>query len=339
MRLLLMITSLAMALFIAVEFVGESGPSLPFEDMNVVLICGNDEFGEIQRAISVARAAAENDFGCTVEVYYTGWSTEDESVTLRQYMSIYPAGIAIMGYPGHDALAPIVEEAYDLDVPVTSFGIPFDEVAKTYGANGFGYAGPDHYQMGYDLARAAVEKHALEAGSEALLLGDLDHPARAPLRDGFRAGFEEAGLQVEHLATTPEKMESVDSDVIDALSQRKADGNLPGVLAYTDLPVRPAANALSHAGVETGEVPLIGVGIRPRADAERVSAEVGERHVSLLAGRDLAIEAYLAILQICMNASINAPGLQIDVPVELLGRDTANPRSLARDSFRFVQVY
>ncbi|MBX3180912.1 MAG: substrate-binding domain-containing protein [Candidatus Hydrogenedentes bacterium] len=313
MRFIMLFTAFILMVLIAVQFAGDAHPPRPFENSIVHIVCANDSREIIGSAIDEAIRRAEEDLGCAVDVVYTNWESDAELFQLRQLIPLLPGGVIVMGYPANETLRPALEEAVDQEVAVTTFNTPIASLQNQYAPFGLGYAGIDAYAAGRDLAAAAVKKHALGGGARVMLLGDVNHPAREPFVRGVTEVFSGAGLEIEHLVASTHDLQYAPEVTRAELRKRRARGDLPDLICFTEIPIHMASDLLLDSGVRAGEIPLIGLGAEMRLNRR------GDQYVSLQIGQDLALQVYLAIIQASLYTTYRYPGLVVYTPYEILG--------------------
>jgi len=332
-------TASLMSLLIGMQFLGDASPPRPFEKMNVIVLCGGEDWGALRRLVEGACQVAEDDLGCTVEPYMVSWDENHVMNEFRRVSSILPSGICIMGYPGPESIYYEMEDLRDEDIAVTSFNSRYPAAEARFGSEGFGYVGVDGYEAGYKLAKAAIETHEIKPGETAMLLGDLSHPARADFRKGSHAGFAEGGVLVLEREASAWELEQNPDPIARELAQMRDDGTLPKVLSLSEFPISLGDRLLDRAGFSGGTLPLIGMGLDAQTNRNLFNSGRRFEHVTLLASQDVALQVYLAIAQVCMTRSSTAAGLHINTPVEIIGRDSDAPNLLKSDDVRSIRVY
>ena len=95
----------------------------------------------------------------------------------KEAVALEPDGIAIYGFPGDEAMRPIIKEAREKGIVITTMNTPLPDLEAEYKTAGFGYAGADLFTAGYNLGKKAVE--VCGAGF------DLS----APIVDGINSGY------------------------------------------------------------------------------------------------------------------------------------------------------
>jgi simple sugar transport system substrate-binding protein len=113
--------------------------------------------------------AAAKALGIELHEQYASWDTKKMIDQFKEAIAAKPDGIEIMGHPGEDAMAPLVDQAEAAGIIVTSGNNPLPNLEKKYKEKGFGYAGADLYAGGYMTGQAMVESGKLKAGDKALV--------------------------------------------------------------------------------------------------------------------------------------------------------------------------
>ncbi|HUX52694.1 MAG TPA: substrate-binding domain-containing protein, partial [Spirochaetia bacterium] len=149
-----------------------------------------------------ARQAAE-DIGAKVDYVWSDWDPQKMIQQFREAMASKPDGIAVMGHPGDEAFDPLIKQAEDQGIIVTSGNTPLPKAQALYAAKGFGYVGADLYKAGFDLASQAVKQFNLRAGDRALVWGLLSQPTRGERTKGAIDGLKKAGLNVDYIEIDP----------------------------------------------------------------------------------------------------------------------------------------
>ena len=337
MRILLILTACLLASLLALQFAGEARPARPFESLTITVICGSDESSGLDQAVYNGVVAAEADLGCDVDFRPAPWQGDRAAAVFQQVMSGVPDGICIMGYPAQDLMRSYMEDAREQEIVITSYNTPYAAAEAQYGLDGFGFAGSDGYRAGYELISAAIKKHGLKPGDVALLLGDVEHPARARFLDGCLAALEPGGLRADRVQITTAQLYDAPGELSDLLARRKAAGTLPDLICFTEHALSSAVRRVRDAGIDPGEIPLVGFGITPNIDDWMRPNE--QQYVSLFVGQDVTLQAYLAILQACMGKVYGAQGLHINTPFDIVDCDAAPVAAVDLQSPLFVQRY
>ena len=339
MRVFLILTAVFMSMLIGLQFIGDPTPARPFEDMTVVLMSTDDPQNDIQRILNEAINAAQDRLGCDILLSPTRWDDAATVNEIRRLVSALPAGICLMGYPAPTALLTELEDGREQEIMFTSYHSRFPDAEQLLATEGFGYAGVDGYRVGHELATASVVKHGLGPGDVAMLLGDLEHPARTDFRDGCVAAFEAAGVVVDQRIMTSLDLSEARQPMAAELAAMKESGTLPSVLCCSETPIYMANYLLEDAEIEPGSLPLIGMGLELLADLSLMDSAAKGGHISLLASPDIQLDAYLAILQVCMSSSFGADGVVIHTPFRIIEPgDDMRESEFQSSADRFVQV-
>src|SRR4030043_107642 len=89
--------------------------------------------------------AAPADTGADVQYVWSDWNPEKMISQFSEAVATKPDGIAVMGHPGNDAFAPLVDEAEAQGILVTAMNVELPGLQATYGGRGFGYGGAINY--------------------------------------------------------------------------------------------------------------------------------------------------------------------------------------------------
>lgn len=255
-----------------------------------------------------AKAAAEA-LGIELHEQYASWDQQTMIDQFNEAMAADPDGIVIMGHPGEDAFAPLVDEAFSRGIIVTSNNNPLPNIEAKYKAQGFGYAGADLYAGGYLTGQAMVAA-GLQAGDEALVYDIWHEELRSQSSQGVFDALTEAGLVVEKLDVSQE----VNSDVslafpiltayIEAHPNLKAIGTQHGNITAN------MVNVLTAEGLAPGDIIVGGIDLSP-ATIEGI--ETG--YISASFDQVLYLQGYFPVQQIWLTKNYLIPGLHIDTGV------------------------
>ena len=91
---------------------------------------------------------------------YSGWDPQKMIDQFKEAVAAKPDGIEIMGHPGGDAFAALVDDAESQGIIVTSGNNPgdaaFKAIMQKYQPKGFGYAGADLHEGGFLTGTAMI---------------------------------------------------------------------------------------------------------------------------------------------------------------------------------------
>ena len=74
----------------------------------------------------------------------------------KEAVALQPDGIAIYGFPGDAAMRPIINEAREMGIVITTMNTPLPDLEAELKTTGFGYAGADLFAAGFNLGKKAV---------------------------------------------------------------------------------------------------------------------------------------------------------------------------------------
>lgn len=264
-----------------------------------------------------ARAAAEA-LNIKLIEQYSGWDSQVMIDQFKEAIAAEPDGIVIMGHPGEDAMMPLVDQARELGIIVTSGNNPLPNIEAKYQTAGFGYAGANLYTGGY-LTGTAMIAAGLEAGDEALVYDIWHQEGRSQSPQGIKDALEDAGLIVETLDVTND----VDTDAslaipiltayIESHPNLKAIGTQHGNITAV-LP-----KVLEAAGREPGDIIIGGIDLSP-ATIDGIKSG----YISASFDQVLYLQGYFPIQQIWLTKNYLIPGLHIDT-----GVGTVTPENIA----------
>jgi simple sugar transport system substrate-binding protein len=255
-----------------------------------------------------AKAAAAQ-LGIKLIEQYSGWDSQKMIDQFKEAIAASPDGIVIMGHPGEDAMGPLVDQAEEMGIIVTSGNNPLPTIEAKYQTKGFGYAGANLYDGGYLTGQAMVAA-GLKAGDEALVYDIWHQEGRSQSSQGVFDALEDAGLTVEQLDVT----DDVDKDAslaipiltayLESHPNLKAIGTQHGNITAT-LP-----KVLEAAGKQPGDIIIGGIDLSPATiDA------IEKGFISASFDQVLYLQGYYPVQQIWLTKSYLIPGLHINTGV------------------------
>jgi simple sugar transport system substrate-binding protein len=263
-----------------------------------------------------ARAAAQALGNIKLIEQYSQWQAETMIAQFKEALAANPDGIIIMGHPGEAAFAPLVKQAVDRGIIVTSGNAPLPGLEKRYGAQGFGYAGVDLYDGGYMTGQKMVELGNLKRGDKAVVYGLFSQPGRKDSPQGMYDALTEAGLQVEKLEISPE----VDADsslaipVLTAYLERNPGVKAIGTQHGAVTSIMP--NVMQAIGKDPGELIVGGIDLAP-ATIEGVE----KGYISVTLDQVLYLQGYIPVSQVVMMHRYKIPGLHINTAAGVVTPD------------------
>jgi simple sugar transport system substrate-binding protein len=297
---------------VAAEPTEEEGPAPAADDKwcagtDIIFFPGGSPGGPFATVVYNGALAAEADLGPNVEYVWSDWNPENMVNQLSEAIATNPDGIAIMGHPGDEAYAPLVDEAEAAGIIVTSQNTTLPELEAKYASNGFGYVGAELYSAGWALGKEAVSRAGLGAGDQAFVWGLLGQAGRGERTRGVVEALEDSGLEVIY------------QEIDDATNADAAAGTpvFVGIAsANPDLKLVVTDHGALTATLETY---LTSAGLGPD-DVYAAGFDLSSATVEAIRGgwTDLVIDqqqwlqGYLPVLQICLTNNFAFTGLHID---------------------------
>lgn len=275
--------------------------------VRVVFFPGGDAGTPFTNNVYNGAKQAENDLDAKVDYVFSGWNVEKMVSQLKEAVATKPDGIAIMGHPGDDAYAPIVDEAEAAGIIITSQNTQLPVLQAKYGAQGFGYVGAVLYEAGFSLGNEAVKRAGLKAGDRAMVWGLLSQAGRGERTKGVKEAIEQAGLTVDYIE-------------IDDATNKDASAGTPTFTGYVAAHPDVKLVVTDHGALtSTLETYLKAAGKGPD-DIYAAGFDLSPATLSAIRGgwTDLVIDqqpylqGYLPILQVCLTKKYGFAGLHID---------------------------
>lgn len=255
-----------------------------------------------------ARAAAEA-LGIELIEQYSGWDQQAMIDQFNEALAADPEGIVIMGHPGEDAFGPLVAEAIERGIIITSGNNSLPNLQAMYQPFGFGYAGVDLYTGGYLTGQAMIAA-GLEPGDTALVYGLFHQELRSRSPQGIVDALTEYGVEVDTLDISQE----VDSDTSLAdpiiTAYLEAHPDLDAIGTQHGNITSSLYRVLKEIGYEPGEVIVGGIDLSP-ATVQGIQ----EGYISASYDQVLYLQGYLPVLQVWLTYNYKIPGLDINTGV------------------------
>jgi simple sugar transport system substrate-binding protein len=293
-------------------------PAAPGQEIVIYMQMGGNQGDPSTLARTNGAKAAAEALGIKLIEQYSGWDSQKMIDQFKEAIAANPDGIVIMGHPGEDAMGPLVQQAEDMGIVVTSGNNPLPNIESEYQTKGFGYAGANLYSGGYLTGKAMVAA-GLKAGDEALVYDIWHQEGRSQSSQGVYDALVDAGLKVEKLDVTDDvdKDASLAIPILTAYIQAhpglKAIGTQHGNLTST-LP-----KVLQAAGKNPGDIILGGIDLSPATiDGIR------QGWISASFDQVLYLQGYFPVQQIWLTKMYLIPGLHIDT-----GVGTVTPDNIA----------
>lgn len=265
-----------------------------------------------------ARAAAQA-LGMEIKEQYSGWDQQKMIDAFKQAIAAKPDCISIMGHPGEDAMAPLVDQAFAAGIVVTSGNNPLPKIEAKYQTKGFGYAGADLYAGGFLTGQAMVAA-GLKSGDEALIYDIWHQEGRSKSPQGVFDALTKAGLKVDKLDVTNEIDSNVSLAIPVLTAYLAAHPNLKAIGTQHGNITAILPKVLQQAGKKPGDIKVGGIDLGPDTIA-------GIKAGYIVASFDqvLYLQGYYPVQQCWLTKNYQIPGLHLDT-----GVGTVTPENIAQ---------
>ncbi len=274
---------------------------------DIVFFPGGSPGGPFATVVYNGAVAAAADLGANVEYVWSDWNPEKMVTQFAEAAATGPDGIAIMGHPGDDAFASVVDDARAQGIIVTSQNTTLQMLEAKYSSTGFGYVGAELYSAGYALGAESAQRFGLGAGDRAMVWGLLAQAGRGQRTQGVIDALEAAGLTVDYLE-------------IDDATNADASAGTSTFVGYASANPDVKLVVTDHGALTaTLETYLTSAGFGPD-DVYAAGFDLSSATVEAIRGgwTDLVIDqqqwlqGYLPVLQICLTNNYAFTGLHID---------------------------
>lgn len=286
------------------------------ENISIWFDTGGPVGGSYNTIVQNGAQQACIDMGCDLTLLYSDWNPQKMVENMSKAVAAEPDGIVIMGHPGDSAFSPLVNEAREKGILVTSADTELPNLQAQYASEGFGYTGVDNYQRGLTLAKEALRRSELKSGDRVLVWGLKRLPTRGRSTIAMIETLEAAGLTVDYL----EISESVDKDASTALSlmtaQLSRHPDTKMVLVDHGALTAQMENFLRAANVGPDEVFVAGFSLSPAT-----AAGVQNGYIDLIGDGQPYLQGYLPVVQIALTKKLGFSGLTINTGGGFITRD------------------
>jgi len=253
-----------------------------------------------------AKLAAQQT-GCQVDYVWSEWNPQKMVQQLSEAIARKPTGISIMGHPGEQALAPLVDQAEKAGIIVTDANVDLPNIEAKYNAEGFGYVGALQYSAGAGLGKAAIQACGLKSGDEVFLWGLLGQAGRGERTKGVKDVLEKAGMKVDYV----EISDAINKDAAQAIPDFTSFvAAHPGLKAFVFdhgnlTSATPAL--LKAANKQPGQICGAGFDLSPAT-----ALAVQDGSVAVVADQQPFLQGYLSIISMYLTAKYGFAGLHVD---------------------------
>ena len=273
----------------------------------IVFFPGGAPGGGFETVVYNGALAAAADTGADVEYVWSDWNPEKMITQFSEAVATQPDGIAVMGHPGNEAFAPLVDDAEAQGILVTAMNVELPGLQEKYGGSGFGYVGAINYSAGFALGKEALARAGLAAGDKAFVWGLVAQAGRGERTQGILDALEEAGVETVYLE-------------IDDATNAEASAGIPvftGImsanpeikLVITDHGNLTGTQQAYFEAAGLGPDDVFGAGF----DLSGATVEaIRGGWTDLVIDQQQFLQGYMAILQLCLSHNYAFAGLHID---------------------------
>lgn len=285
----------------------------------IIFFPGGSPGGPFETVVYNGAVAAAADLGPDVEYVWSDWDPAKMVTQLGEAIATKPDGIGIMGHPGDDAYASLVDEAEGAGIIVTSSNTTLPKLEAQYKSNGFGYVGAELYSAGHALGMEAVARGGLKEGDRAMVWGLLAQTGRGERTKGVVDALEESGLTVDY------------QEIDDATNADPAAG-LATFVGYVSANPDVKLIITDHGNLTSSQQALLeAAGLDPATvytagfdlSAATVEAIKGG-YTDLVIDQQQWLQGYLSILQLCLTDKFLFTGLHIDTGAGFAHKDNVD---------------
>jgi simple sugar transport system substrate-binding protein len=274
---------------------------------DIVFFPGGSPGGPFATVVYNGAVQAAADLGANMETVWSDWNPEKMITQFSEAVATNPDGIAIMGHPGDEAFAPLVEDAEAKGIIVTSMNTQLADLQAQYAANGFGYVGAILYDAGYALGTEAVNRFGLQAGDKAFVWGLLAQAGRGERTQGVVDALEDAGLEVIYQEIDDATNADATAGVAIFVGIMSANPDIKLVVTDHGALTATLETYLSSAGLGPDDVYAVGFDL----SSATVEAVKGG-WTDLVIDQQQWLQGYMSVLQICLTHNYAFTGLHID---------------------------
>jgi simple sugar transport system substrate-binding protein len=284
-----------------------------FSDVDIVFFPGGNPGGPFASVVYRGAKAAEEDLNCNVSYVWSGWNPDRMIAQFKDAIARRPDAICIMGHPGVAAFSPLVDQARERGIVVTSQNTSLPAIEEKYKAGGFGYVGQELYPSGVMLAKGAAQRAGLRRGDRAMVWGLIAQETRGLRSKGCVDALEEMGVTVDYIEISDaiNADASLGTPVFTAYVASHPDVKLiitdHGALTAT------AGTYMRAARKRPGDIYIGGFDL----SAATVDA-IKSGYVSVVLDQQPYLQGYLPIVQACLAVKYGFSGLHVDTGAALI---------------------
>ena len=308
---------------------GQTNPPLG-KGMKIWFDTGGPVGGPYNTIVQNGATQAAADHGVELTLVYSDWNPENMIANFKTALAAKPDGIVIMGHPGNDAFAPLVDEAMANNILVTCVDTALSKLREKYASRGFGSIGTDPEVMGRTLVKAALARSGAKKGDRAFVWGLKRLEERGRRARAMLQSLEEAGITVDYQEISPEvdKDTAMGTPIITGYLASHPDCKL--ILVDHGALTSQMENFLKAAGVGPDQIFVGGFSLSP---ATATAIESG--YVDLVSEMQPYLLGYLSVAQLVLTKNYGFTGLDIDTGGGLVDKtNIAKVAPLAKKGIR-----
>ena len=285
-----------------------------YKDIDIIFFAGGPPGCPFGGIVAKGAEDAGIDLGCNVDIIYSEWNNEKMITQFKESMAMSPDGIAMMGHPGEEALALLVDEAEEKGIIVTSQNVNLPSIEEKYKANGFGYVGASLYDAGYLLGKESLKRAGLKSGDKAFVWGFKAIEVRGLRTVGVIDALEEEGIIVDYLECTTDIASDPPSGT--PVFTGYISANPDTKLVVIDFIAGYLETYLKTAGMGPDDIFAAGFD-----NSELVIEAVRSGYCDLSLDQQPYLQGYLPIVQICLTKLFSFSGLDIRTGSGFIDKD------------------
>jgi len=287
--------------------------------VNIVFFPGGTPGGSFETVVYNGALQASLDLGANTQYVWSDWDPSKMLTQFQQAMATKPDGIAVMGHPGDEAFKPLVDQAEQQGIIVTSQNTQLSQLQATYASVGFGYSGADLYTQGESVGNQAVSQFGLQAGDEVMVWGLLSQAGRGQRTQGIIDALKAAKMTVDYLEIDNATNADPTAGIPTFAAYVAAHPNLKAVLIDHGNLTGTAQALLTAAGKQPGDIKVGGF------DATAASLQgIKDGWIGFVNDQQEWLQGYMPILQICLTKKYGFSGLNIDTGAGFVTKDNVD---------------
>jgi len=283
---------------------------------NFVFFPGGPEGGAFASIVYAGAKAAADQTGCHVDYVWSDWNPQKMIQQFSEAVARKPTGISIMGHPGEEAFGPLIDQAEQAGIIVTSSNVALPNIEAKYKANGFGYIGAQQHPAGMTLGTAAVNVCGLKSGDTAFVWGLLGQAGRGQRTQGVLDALKAAGVKVEYL----EISDAINRDATQGIpvfaSFVASHPDLKAVITDHGALTATIPAYMQAAGKKPGEI--CGAGFDLSAP---IVKGVQDGYIAVVLDQQPFLQGFLPIMQLYLTSKFGFAGMDVDTGAALITKD------------------